>query len=204
MSASEPIAWIADFAARKGFKYQPDADERWIRVWEPYTTLKTPHRYEHVLEQTGEIGSMTIARMLIAMPPGPNAVEREAGAWIAIVQDVRVKGRAAATTETGQIFGEPLDIVPMKRRKTGDRAFDEWFATFAPSSEDLALAITPSLRKLVVGWHVPLHFEIRPGGFIVAPIALHADPTALSWFVSAIHTFGEKAAKHPEGGPRVR
>jgi hypothetical protein len=194
----EPIAWIAEYAARKGLKYQPDADERWIRVWEPYATLKTPHRYEHVLEHTGESGSVTIARMLVTMPVrGPdNAwVEGEAGAWIAIAQDVGVKGRAAATTETGQIFGDALDLVAMPRRTTGDPTFDDLFASFAPTSEDLALAITPSVRKLAVSWHVPLHFEIRPGGFILAPIALAADPASLSWFVRAVYTFGEKAAK---------
>lgn len=192
-----PIAWIAEYAARKGLKYQPDADERWIRVWEPFATLKTPHRYEHVLEQTGESGSVTIARMLVTLPVrGPdNAwVEGEAGSWIAIAQDVHMKGSAAATTETGQIFGDPLDLVAMPRRRTGDAAFDDLFASFAPTTADLA-AITPSLRKLVLGWRIPLHFEIRPGGFILAPIALPADPASLSWFLHAVCTFGEKAAK---------
>ena len=194
----EPIPWIAEYAGRKGLKYQPDADERWMRVWEPYTTLKTPHRYEHVLEHTGDTGSVTIARMLVTMPVrGPdNAwVEGEAGAWIAIAQDERAQGRAAATTETGQIFSDPLELVAMPRRVTGDREFDELFASFAPTPEDLTLAITPSVRKLALSWRVPLHFEIRPGGFIVAPIALPADPASLSWFVRAVYTFGEKAAK---------
>jgi hypothetical protein len=200
-----PIGWIAEFAARKGLKYTPDADERWIRVWEPFVTLKTPHRYEHVLEQTGEIGSVTVARMLVGMPvrvPSGEVVEGEAGSWIAIAQDVRVKGRAAATTETGAIYGDALDLVAMRRRTTGDAAFDDLFASFAPSSEDLALAITPSVRKLVVGWRMPLHFEVRPGGFIVAPIALPADAASLSWFLKAVYAFGDKAAKSPRG-PRV-
>jgi hypothetical protein len=196
----DPIPWIADYAARKGLKYQADADERWIRVWEPFTTLKTPHRYEHLLEHTGETGSVTLARMLVTMPVrGPdNAwVEGEAGTWIAFAQDLRVQGRAAATTETGQVFGYPLDLVTMQRRTTGDRAFDDLFASFAPSRDELSLAITPSVRKLVLSWRVPLHFETRPGAYILAPIALPADPASLSWFVQAVHTFGEKAAKHP-------
>ena len=58
-----------------------------MRAWEPYATLRVPLRYEHVLESTGDVGSLTIARLV---------VESGASAWIAIAQDTRVTGRAAA------------------------------------------------------------------------------------------------------------
>ena len=193
----QPAPWIAAYAARKGLKYQPDADERWLRVWEPYTTLKTPIRYEHALEATGESGSLSIARMFVpAAVMGPSGwAEGEASAWIAIAQDVRISARAAATCDVGRVFGESIDLVTLPRRATGDAAFDHVYASFAPSDEELANAITPSLRKLTLGWRVPLHLELRPGGFILAPVALRADPDSLSWLVRAVHLFGEKAAK---------
>lgn len=190
--------YIASYAAQKGFKYQPDADERWIRVWEPFATLKTPIRYEHTLDATGELGSLTVARFVVDTPAG------EAGAWIAIVLDPRVSGRAAATCDLGAMFGEPLDLVTMPRRPTGDATFDHVFATFAPSVEELGQAVTPSLRKLVVGWHMPVHFEIRPGGFILAPVGLRGDIDSLAWLVRTLPIFGEKAAKQTTGPNSAR
>jgi hypothetical protein len=208
MSLTPPVPWIAQYAARKGLKYTPDADERWIRAWEPYTTVRTPLRYDHVLEATGEAGSLTIARfyVLTQMVASTGAmVEGEASAWIAIAQDLRSQARAAATSDVGRVFGESLDLVTMPRRPTGDAAFDHVFATFAPSDEDLGRAVTPSVRKLALSWQTPVHFELRPGGFILAPVALRADPDSLAWLVRAVHVFGEKAAKHPASdGARVR
>lgn len=194
---SAPVFWIAQYAARKGLRYQPDADERWLRVWEPFTTLRTPIRYEHTLEATGDSGSITVARLVVTTPMmGPNGpFEGEVSAWIAIAQDVRLDARAAATCDVGQIFGEPLDLVTVPRRATGDAPYDYVFASFAESEEQVQRAITPSVRKLVLSWRIPLHFEVRPGGFILAPVALGADPESLSWLVRAVHTFGEKATK---------
>jgi hypothetical protein len=180
--------WIADYAARKGLRYSPEADERWMRAWEPYATLRVPHRYEHVLEATGDLGSITIARFVL---------EDGASAWIAIAQDVRVKGRAAVTSDAWLVFGEPLDLVTIPRRVTGDAAFDRVFASFAPSDDELALAVTPGVRRLTLSWQTPVHVEIRAGGFVVAPVALGADPASLSWLLRAVHALGEKACKRP-------
>lgn len=197
---AEPVYWIADYAARKGLRYEPDADERWLRVWEPYATLKVPIRYEHTLTATGTSGSISIARFVVSTESHVTGALRtvDVGAWIAIAQDERIDAVAAATSDVGQAFGEPLDLVPMPRKLTGDPAFDYVFASFAPSTAGLARAVSPSLRKLTLGWRIPLHFELRKGGFILAPVALPADPNGLAWFVRAVHLFGDKAAKRPD------
>ena len=83
----------------------------------------------------------------------------------------------------------------MPRRVSGDPAFDHVFAAFAPSEDELRTGLTPSLRKLVLGWRIPLHFELRRGGFVFAPVALPPDPNSLAWLVRAAHLFGEKAVK---------
>jgi hypothetical protein len=72
---SAPLPWISHFAAIKGFRYEPDADERWLRVWEPFATLKVPIRYDHALSATGAIGS--ISRIASAPPAERN--ERSCG-----------------------------------------------------------------------------------------------------------------------------
>jgi len=184
------IPWIAQFAKERGLRYEPEADERWLRVWEPYATLKSPIRYEHALLSTGAIGSLSLARLVVSTPG-----DGEASAWIAITQDVRLSARAAATSDRPGVFGEGLDLVGMPRRRTGDPHFDAAFATFAPEEHDVTRIVGPSLRKLVMGWRVPLHFEIRSGGFVLAPVALAADARSLAWLVTAVELFGEKAAK---------
>jgi len=192
-----PVGWMADYAARQGLRYEPDADERWMRAWEPFATLKVPYRYEHALQATGETGSMTVARMIMSFEYEAAGVRRtqESGTWIAIVQDVRIDAAAAATSDPGRTFAETLDLVSMRRQRTGDAAFDAVFATFSPTAESLAQAITPSLRKLVLGWRIPLHFELRKGGFVLVPVALTPDVQGLSWLVRSLELFGEKATK---------
>ncbi len=195
---SAAVGWIAQYAAQRGLRYEPDADERWLRAWEPYTTLKTPVRYEHALYATGSGGSLTLARFSVptqVMAPSGGVAEVEASAWICIAQDVRIAAAAATTNDPGRIFAENIDLVTMPRRPTGDAAFDRSFATFAPTPDDLTTGITPSLRKLLLSWSVPVHAEIRKGGFVLAPVSLGADPNSLSWLARAAHVFGDKASK---------
>jgi hypothetical protein len=193
-----PLYWIAAFAQQRGLRYEPDADERWLRAWEPYTTLKTPFRYEHALHATGANGSISVARAVIELPPPPSPVPMppgEFGTWVAIVQDVRIKAKAAVTCDFASVFAEPLELVSMPRLPSGDPAFDHVFASFAPTSEELAAAVTPSVRRLLLSWRVPVHAELRAGGFILAPVSLSPDDRGLAWMLDAVHLFGEKAAK---------
>jgi hypothetical protein len=175
--------WLAAYATRKGLRYSPEGDERWLRAWEPYTTLRTPVRYEHVLESTARERSLTLARLV---------TEEGASAWIAIAQDEKTRGKAAATSDASTAFREPADLVSSPRRATGDDAFDRIFAAFSPSDEELGLAINPGIRRLTLSWQTPVHFEVRPGGFVVAPVALGADEASLSWLLRAVQAFGDK------------
>ena len=190
---AESVWWMADFAVRSGMRYEPDVDERWIRVWEPFVTLKTPIRYEHALHATGTSAALTLARFVLAPRPGW-AVGDEA--WIALVQDEDIRGpRAAASSDAGGIFSDT--VTSLSRQLTGDPAFDAVFSSFAESSAALAEAVTPSVRKLTLGWRTPVHFEIKPGGFVLAPVALRPEPQSLAWIVEATRLFAEKAKKRP-------
>ncbi len=192
------VYWIEAFAARRGLRYEADADERWLRAWEPYTTLKVPIRYEHALHATGGTGSVSIARAVVELPGNPDPMlqaPHEVGTWIAIVQDDRMKAKAATTSDFAGVFGEALEMASMVRRPSGDAAFDHVFASFAESGEALAQALTPSIRKLLLGWRVPVHAEFRPGGFVLAPVSVTADEKGLTWMLNAVHLFGEKATK---------
>lgn len=197
-----PIAWVSAFAQQRGLRYEPEADERWLRAWEPYTTLRVPIRYEHALHATGATGSISIARAVMSAPAG------EVGTWIAIVQDERLRDlrervpgdshglatRIAITSDFATPFAESIDMIALARQATGDAAFDRHFATFAASAEEAA-GITPSLRKLLFGWGVPVHAEMRPGGFVLAPVTVPPDPGGLAWMLDAVHLFGAKSTK---------
>jgi hypothetical protein len=194
----DAVGWIAQYAAQRGLRYEPDADERWLRAWEPYATLKMPVRYEHALYATGSSGSLTIARFAVpteVMAPSGGVAQVEASAWICIAQDLRVEGRAAVTNDPGRIFAEKPDLVPMPRRTTGDAFFDRQFVAFSPSDDELKQAITPSARKLLLGWNVPVHAEVRKGSFVLAPVSLGVDAASLEWLARAAHLFGDKASK---------
>src|SRR5215471_13100785 len=109
------LYWIASFAQQRGLRYEPDADERWLRAWEPYTTLKTPIRYEHALHATGGTGSVSIARAIIELlpPRSPKSLAPAAcGTWMAIVQDVRMTAKAAVTSDFSGPFAESVDLIP--------------------------------------------------------------------------------------------
>ena len=169
------MEWLAGYAARAGLRYAPDADERWLRAWEPYATLRVPVRYEHLLEGP----ALTVARFVL---------DGGASAWIAIAQDDRVRGRAAVTNDGTRSFGDG-ELVTMPRRHTGDAAF----TAFAPSSDELGLAVTPGVRRVALSWRTPVHFEVRPGGVVLAPVALRADAASLGWLLQAIATLARKA-----------
>lgn len=192
-----PIPWLEAFAAQRGLRYEAEADERWLRAWEPYATLKVPHRYEHALHATGEAGSITIARAVVASPhpPPPPAPPLELGTWIAIVQDTRLSRRVAVTSDFGGVFSEPLELAAMTRRSTGDGSFDHVFATFAETDDDVTRGLSPSLRRLLLSWRAPAHLELRPGGFVLAPVSATADARGLAWVFDAVHLVGAKAQK---------
>ncbi len=174
------MEWLAGYAARAGLRYAPEADERWLRAWEPYATLRVPVRYEHLLEGP----ALTVARFVL---------DGGANAWIAIAQDDRVRGRAAVTNDATRAFGDGPELVTMPRRPTGDPVFDAAFAVFAPSSDELGLAVTPGVRRVTLSWRTPVHFEVRPGGVVLAPVALRADPASLAWLLQALATLTRKA-----------
>jgi hypothetical protein len=186
----EPVPWLVDFAMRAGLRYEAEPDERWLRVWEPYVTLRTPIRYEHAVSSTGETTALTIARFVLT-PRDGYAVGDEG--WIAIGQDERLLGaRVAATNDVNPIYRDENASLP--RRMMGDPAFDAAFATFAPTESDL-VSINSRVRKLVLGWRAPVHFEIRQGGYVLAPTALRPDAASLAWLLDAARVFSAKAGK---------
>lgn len=191
----ESLPWIPAFAAQRGLRYEADADDRWLRAWEPFATLRVAIGFAHALTATGRGGSMSLARMEVQTQyPLPTGGTASAYAWIAIVQDERIDTRVAVSNDAG-VLAEPRDLVSLPIQKTGDAQYDAVFATFAASPADVERGLTASLRRLLLGWNIPVHAELRPGGFIVCPVALRADASSLAWLLDALPVFGAKASK---------
>ena len=206
MGFAESVPWLQDFAARAGLRYEPDADERWFRAWEPFATLRVPLHYTHALHATSADGfaSISIARMAVtlqAMQPTGNVKEAEYRSWIAIVQDTRMDalvldGAIALTSDRGSAFAEPWDTIALPRRTTADPPFDNVFASFSKSAlSSRPKPVSRSLRKLLLSWGIPVHAELRAGGFVLCPPLLPADPASVSWLLTAAGIFGDKASK---------
>ena len=183
----QPVPWVEQFAMRHGARYEPEADDRWLNSWEPYLTLRVAERYDHSLSLTDAQGSRTVARCIVQTPTG------EAATWIVVAQDDRLLGHAATSSDHRSPFVEPS--VAMPRQRTGNPAFDGAFLTYAPSSEECALALGASVQKLLLSWQLAVHVEIRPGGLVLAPVGLPADPRSLEWLWTASLVLGEKAEK---------
>lgn len=207
MGYAESVPWLQDFAARAGLRYEPDADERWFRAWEPFATLRVPIHYTHALHATSQDGfaSISMARMAVpvrAMQPTGNVAETEFRSWVAIVQDARMEAliapdsAVALTSDRGSPVAEPWDTIALPRRTVGDPAFDQVFASFSKVALDQRpKPVSRSLRKLLLSWGVPVHVELRAGGFILCPPLLPADPATISWLLTACGILGTKASK---------
>lgn len=182
------IPWLEQFAMRQGARYEPEADDRWLNSWEPFLTLRVGERYEHSVSQTDAHGSRTVARCIVQTPSG------DAATWLLIAQDERLLGHAATSSDTRSPFVEPS--IPLARQRTGNPAFDAAFASYAPSPEDCQAALGPSVQKLLLSWQLPVHVEVRPGGLILAPVTLPADPERLEWLWQMPLVLAQKAAKH--------
>jgi hypothetical protein len=184
-----PVHWIESAAMARGLRYEPEADERWLRAWEPYATIRVAHSYTHALHATGDEGSLSLSRMSVHTAMG------EAACWCAIVQDARMLGSVAITSDRHSPFGESADLMALPVRLTGDTLFDARFSVFAKDAAEVPHAITPSLRKLLMHWNTPLHLELRPGGCVLVPVAVRADAAGLNWILDAVKVLGDKAAK---------
>lgn len=181
------VPWLEQFARQRGARYEPEADDRWFTSWEPFVTLRVGEGYEHSISHTDAVCSRSVARAILPVPGG------EARTWLMIAQDERFRGHAAATSDTRSPFVDPL--VAMRRQYTGNAAFDAVFVTHAASPEQALEALGPSVQKLLLSWQLPVHVELRPGGLVIAPVTLAADPTRLEWLWNMPLVLAEKASE---------
>lgn len=192
-----PVPWIEAFAAHRGYRYEPDAEEGWLRAWEPFRTLRVALRYEHALHGTGEAISITLARMIVSVPTIVDPAQHvEYATWIGIAQDARFTVAAAMSSDRQSVFREDPQLMSLPIARTGDPSFDAIFSVFAAAGADASRAISPSLRRLLLSFQTPLHADIRAGGYIFAPVALGFDPASLAWLDQAMFSFADKGTKY--------
>jgi hypothetical protein len=194
----EHLPWLSSFADQAQLRYEPDADERWLRVWEPFLTFEPPFEFSHSLSSVGSIGSVNLARGVIAALPGEapamQATQPPCFAWIAFVQDTRAISRLGPPIAVSSDRRSPFaKVLPASRAiATGDRGFDQAFQTIANEESLVAARLTSPVRQLLLGWNAPMHLEIRSEGYALCFPWLPADPTRLRWLLEAIALLGRK------------
>ena len=133
--------------------------------------------------------------MVAACAPAPVATE-EATEVMAETQpaaEVEVFKIGAMAPMTGDVafLGENRP----QEQSTGDTEWDNVALTYAPSPLDAVRAVTPSLRKLLMGWSFEGHLELKHGGLLLhlenaLPVPSDCE-RVLNWIPSIL----EKALK---------
>jgi hypothetical protein len=188
----EPLPWLAQYAESTKLRYEPEADERWIRVWEPLLTVAPAYGFSNALSMTSDERSVTMARMMT------EGFGRRLYAWAAFVQDTRVLSRLGTPVATTSDANSPFcasQVAGSTRRMTGDQAFDQVFRSYAAEEAMLGARLGTGVRSLLLGWRVSLHLEVRNEGFALVFPQLPADPPSIAWMFDAIVLLGRKIAE---------
>lgn len=158
---SEPIA---AWARRHGFPYAASPEPGWYRAWEPFFTLVSPACYFHAVQCVTEGVPVVLAEPWCAV----GDAEPLGRTVLAFVSHPRLRYRAAARAGGSHMtrvsfLGEHRP----QEQQTGDSAWDDLAVTFASSPLEAVRALTPSLRKLLIGWDFQGHIELKPGGLVL-------------------------------------
>lgn len=172
-------------------RYDADPDERPLRVFEPFVTLRRPRRYEHMLHVVRDAGSLWLGRVKVEIEGQRSCAE----SWIALGQGRHFGSAAAASRHDPTPFNQDAHDADLAPQTMPYPDFAAAFHVFAESRADARDAIPRGLQELMLGWGLPLHCELRPDIFVLAPVTLPFDEPSLTWLLAAAKLFGTTAAQ---------
>ncbi len=155
---------IAAWARRRGYPFTATPELGWYRAWEPFFTLVSPAYYFSAVQCMIERTSVVLVEPWCAV----GDAEPLGRAVLAFVSHPGIRHRAAA--RAGGNHMTRVSFLGQSRpqeQQTGDSAWDNQAVTFASSPLEAVRALTPSLRKLLLGWNFEGHIELKPGGLVL-------------------------------------
>ena len=154
---------IAAWARGHRLPYQPAPEPSWYRAWEPFDTIVAPGRYYNAVEIAVAGGRAIVVEPWASLDDTP-PLDRTI---VAFVTHPELHHRASA--KVGDTFLTRVAYVgqtPPRQQTTGDVEWDHVAVTYAATPLEAVRAITPSLRKLLLGWGFAGHLEIREGAML--------------------------------------
>ncbi len=157
---------IATWAARARLGYEPHPDEDWFRRWEPHDAIAPPGLFFNACTWMAapDLGHIVVVEPWYA-PEDGEPLDR---AVIAFAVHPALRWRAAM--RVGEHFltrAAYIESPPPPTVQIGDPVWDANVVSLAASPAEAANAFHPRLRKLLSGWGLRGHVELRPGGIVV-------------------------------------
>jgi hypothetical protein len=155
---------IAAWARSRGFPFTATPEPAWYRAWEPFFTLVSPAAYFSAVRCTAAQSTVVLVEPWCAV----GDAEPLGRTVLAFVSHPQLRHRAAARAGGSHMtrvsfLGESRP----QEQQTGDSAWDDLAVTYASSPLEAVRALTPSLRKLLLGWNFQGHIELKPGGLVL-------------------------------------
>lgn len=187
---------LAAWARARGYTFHPTPAATWYRAWEPLETLVSPQCYFGALQMP-----MGPAQVVLAEPWCAVGDEEPLGRGVwAFITHPALRYRAAARVGANHMTRVSYIGVPRPlQQHTGDPAWDDVAVTFAATQLDAARALTPSLRKLLLGWSFEGHIEVKPGGMLFHLARVLPTPEGYEHLLAWAPMLIDKALKQPAG-----
>lgn len=187
---------IAAWARYRGHPYAAVPAEHELRSWEPFWVLVSPLRYYNAIwVKTGQVAATLVEPWCAA--EGAEPLGRSLLAFVAHPGlRYRAAARVGATFMTRVAF---LGEAPPREQRLGDVVWDAKATSFGATPEDAARGLSPSLRRLLLGWGFEGHIELRPGGLLLHLADAEPRPGDYERLLAWLPMVLEKALK--QGAP---
>lgn len=183
---------LAAWARLRGVYCHGSPEDSWFRAWEPFWVLISPLRYFNAIQlRHGDTQTVLVEPWY-----AEDGFEPQRRSLFAFVSHHGLKYRAATRIGASKLTRVAfLGENKPQEQSTGDVEWDNVALTYAPSPLDAVRAITPSLRKLLLGWSFEGHLELKHGGLLLHLENAQPIPSDCERVLNWIPTILEKALK---------
>ena len=189
---------IASWAASARLGYEPTPDEAWFRRWEPHDTIAPPTRFYNACTWLAQPDPGHV----VLVEPWYALDDLEPLERVVLAFAVHPALRFRASMRAGEHFVRRVAFIespPPAEVKLGDAVWDENAVTFGATPGEAASAFHPRLRRLLAGWALRGHVELRPGGMVVYYAGLVPTPEGYQRLLRLTQEIVAKAVAYHRG-----